>query len=138
MQCATGWFVCAALLGAQPPTGTPGETPVIAALLAALHDPDVEIRAYVGAALATIGAPAVEPLRVMLTDADRFARAGSAYALGRMGGAAAPAKADLLKALSDADRDVRRQAAYAIGQILAGDRNAPPAPPPVFPPEPPR
>lgn len=101
------------------------ETPVIPPLIEALHDRDLEVRAYVGTALASLGAPTVDPLIKALRDPDRYQRAGAAYALGRLGMVALPAKPQLLTALKDEDKDVRRHAAYALSRILAAEREMP-------------
>src|SRR5262245_27106821 len=95
---------------------------VVGPLVAALREPDVEVRSYSAYALAAIGAPAVEPIIKMLDDPDHVARAGAAYALGQFGQVAAPAKEKLLRALKDQDRDVRRQAAYALSKLLTAER----------------
>ena len=131
------WILAAAgFFGDQPV-----EAPVIPSLIATLRDPDIETRAYAGAALAALGVQAIDPLLEALQDKDRLARAGAAYALSQLGIAAGPAKTQLLNALKDEDKDVRRQAAYALSRLLTAERERPvmAAPPePVFPSERPK
>lgn len=67
--------------------------------------------------IATIGPPAVAPLRSALAGADPLVAAAAADALGALGPQAAPAVPDLLVALRRPERDVVRAAAGALGEI---------------------
>jgi HEAT repeat protein len=89
------------------------------ALIAALDDANVTVRAQVSGALADIGAPALPRLRAALkkgTDDQRLAAAGALY---RMGPQANSAVAELTEVLRDATNNsaLRSKVAATIGQI---------------------
>lgn len=124
--------------------GPPPRADVITPLIAALREPDPQLRSHIAAALAAIGSPTVDPLLAALGDKDRIMRANAAYAISQVGLPAIAAKEPLLKMLKDDDREVRRQAAFALSKLLQAERDqmvpATPAPPPApdFPAEKPR
>lgn len=125
---------------------------IVAALIGALQDSDLEVRTNAAVALANVGNDAVEALTATLADRNKDARAAAAYALGQIGGPAASATESLMKALKDEDKEVRRQSAQALSRIIAGTKAqsgertlTPPvpippgdAPPPIFPSEKPK
>ena len=98
-------------------------------LIAALQDPDPDVRQNLATALAKIGPAAVEPLTAALADELPERRAGAAYALGYIGNPARSAMPKLLDALDDKDLDVRRQASYAISRLVPSVTPKPPAAP---------
>ena len=77
--------------------------------------------------LAAIGEPAVPALIEVLGDTDWWTRAGSAAALGCMGGPAHGAVPALSEALKDDSEWVGRNAAAALGNIGPSARSAVPA-----------
>ena len=77
--------------------------------------------------LAAMGKPAVPALIEVLGDTDWWTRAGSAAALGCMGGPAHGAVPALSEALKDDSEWVRRNAADALGNIGPSARSAVPA-----------
>jgi HEAT repeat protein len=85
-------------------------------LVAALHDPDEQVRISAISRLGSIDRPdAVAPLTAVAADPVPRVRARAAYAFGRLGSAAAtPA---LLRLLGDPDRHVRDQARDALGSV---------------------
>ena len=101
---------------AAPPTASDRE--LIHRLVAALKDPDADVRANLSQALAKIGPTAVEPLTEALADPLPERRAGAAYALGLVGPVAKSALPQLLTLLDDKDTDVRRHASLAIVRVL--------------------
>jgi len=117
------WLV--APLSAAPPSPTEGE--LVSRLIAALKDPDADVRANLAQALAKIGPPAVEPLTEALADPLPERRAGAATALGLLGSSAKGALPKLLDLLDDRDTEVRRQASQALVRVLSVVR--PPAKP---------
>lgn len=140
-----------------PETGMAPRLPVatkaiVAALIGALQDADLEVRTNAAIALANVGTDAVDALTATLADRNKDARAAAAYALGQIGGPAASATESLMKALKDEDKEVRRQSAQALSRIIAGTKASPgertltppvpippgDAPPPVFPSEKPK
>ncbi len=87
--------------------------PVIAPLIDALQDPNVEVRRKVIWVLWRVGArQAVEPLIACLRDEDRKVRGYAAWALGRLGDARAIQP--LIAALDDDHEKVRWDAAIAL------------------------
>ena len=112
-------FLLAAPAGAAPvPSQSESDDALVARLIAALSDPDVDVRLNLAYALAKIGPPSVEPLIAALKDPNPECRAGAAYTLGLIGPAARAALPALLDTLADADVEVRRQASYAIGRMI--------------------
>lgn len=85
-------------------------------LVAALHDPDEQVRISATSRLGSINRPdAVAPLTAAASDPVPGIRARVAYAFGQLGSAAAtPA---LLRLLDDPDRHVRDQARDALGSV---------------------
>jgi HEAT repeat protein len=136
--------VVATRITAQPPPepATPAlpvpTRTLVTALIAALGDPDDEVRVNAAVALASVGTEAIEPLTAALTDKNRDARAAAAYGLGQIGGPAASATEALIRALKDEEKVVRRQAAQALSRIVAGTRPQPTStePRPLAPPVP--
>lgn len=103
--------------------GVPAAEPVaddvlVKRLIAALQDPDPDVRQNLATALAKIGPAAVEPLTAALADDLPERRAGAAYALGQIGPPARSALPKLLDALDDKELDVRRQASYALSRLV--------------------
>lgn len=109
-----------------PPTRSTAVPPVdeaiIAKLIDALDDADLDVRQNLGLALAKIGPAAVEPLIKALQDDSAERRAGAAYALGSIGSGARAALPALLNLLKDPDVAVRRQVSYAISRIVPAGR----------------
>ncbi len=68
-------------------------------------------------ALAAIGQPAVEALRVLLHEEAANDRAEAAMALGRIGPAAAAAAGDLIQRLEDDEERVRDEASRSLGLL---------------------
>lgn len=68
-------------------------------------------------ALASIGRPAVEALRGLLTEKTANDRSEAAMALGRIGPDAASAVDDLIRLLEDGEERVRHEAANSLGNI---------------------
>ena len=101
---------------AAPPA--PSDRELVSRLIAALKDPDADVRANLAQALAKIGPAAVEPLSEALADPLPERRAGAAYALGLLGPVAKSALPQLLTLLDDTETDVRRQASQAIIRVL--------------------
>jgi HEAT repeat protein len=86
------------------------------ALVAALSDPDKDLRPAAALALAGVGDRAVPPLR----DALKAKNAGAATALGLIGAPAAnPAAPDLVAVLGDDDKELRIAAHHALVRIGA-------------------
>ena len=112
------WLV-AALLIPPPADARPSDGVVVARLVEALKDPDLDVRLHLGAALAQVPNAAVDPLTAALRDANPSRRAGAAYALGLIGGRAADALPVLLDVLDDPELEVRRQASQAVNRVLA-------------------
>jgi HEAT repeat protein len=117
-----------------------GDPELIAGLIAALDDPDGEVRQNVALTLANLGEEAVPALLTALTDPKPNRRAGAASALGYIRPSAKSAIPALMDALKDRDEGVRRQASYALSRMV---RKAPPSvtvtadrPPDVPPPDP--
>ena len=119
---ALGWL--ALPISAAP---LPTDGGLIARLIAALKDPDADVRANLAQALAKIGPTAVEPLIGALSDALSERRAGAALALGLIGTSAKAALPKLLELLDDKETEVRRHASQAIVRVLPVAR--PPAKP---------
>lgn len=101
--------------------------PARASLLAALGDPDAQVRACAVLGLEALGgAPVVGPLLSMLTDPDHLVRWQAALALGELGDRrAAPA---LEAAQADPDAEVRKVVASALRKL--GGREGPRLPAP--------
>lgn len=119
------WLAAGVLIAGQAdaraparPGARPPESAVVARLVAALKDPDLDVRLALGQALARMPAAAVGPLGEALRDADPMRRAGAAYALGLIGEPAAAALPNLLDALDDPELEVRRQSARAVGRVM--------------------
>ena len=96
-------------------------------LIAALHDPSVEVRAAAASALAQVGQQAAEAIPALaktLSDSDPRVRNLSAIALRTMGPMAAGAVPELTAALSDRVDYVRAVAADALGAIGPGARQS--------------
>lgn len=111
-------IAAATLTTAQAQT-RPADSVIVAKLVEALKDPDLEVRQNLGAALARLPIEAVGPLMAALKDANPARRAGAAYALGLIGDpAASSALPGLLDALSDPELEVRRQASQAVARIV--------------------
>jgi HEAT repeat protein len=91
-------------------------------LIEALHygNGNSETSRKAAESLATIGAPAVEPLIAVLTSSKEVARGCAAWALGKIGDARAVEP--LIAALGDSNDHVRELAASALGKI--GDSRA--------------
>ncbi len=88
----------------------------VAALIEALHDPDIEVCRHVVKALGIIEDSQCTPaLLVALRDSDVRARRLAALALGKLGDTLAVD--GLLLALADAEAGVRTQAASALGEL---------------------
>ena len=123
--------------------------PAVEPLIAALGDPDVDVRASAAAALVQISAPGFEPLIAALKDQNKDVRAFAAVTLGQIGDAAVEplivalkqypdkrsgvaqilgqigdprAVEPLIVALKDQNDYVRQWAAHALGKI--GDPRA--------------
>jgi HEAT repeat protein len=110
----------AALLGSHPQRSLQA----IAALMAALADPEELVRWQAAEALGVQEADRVFPVLVQaLDDPQPLRRAGAAEAIGRLGGEAA--SLTLNKHLADPDPQVRMAVAAALGEI--GDSAAIPA-----------
>ena len=118
-------LTCCQSAFAAPPT--PNDRELVNRLVAALKDPDADVRSNLAQALAKIGPTAVEPLSEALADALPERRAGAAYALGLLGPVAKSALPQLLNLLDDKDTEVRRQASQAIIRVLPNVK--PPAKP---------
>lgn len=121
MRVSAGFVVLllAAPAGAAPaPSQSDPDNALVARLIAALADPDVDVRLNLAYALAKIGTPSIEPLVAALRDEAPERRAGAAYTLGLIGPAARAALPALLDVLADPDVEVRRQASYAIGRMI--------------------
>lgn len=103
---------------ARPPVGSAHFKELIPALLAALTDPDGNVRQMAAATLVLIGGEAVGPLTQALGAKDKETRANGAYVLGQLGEQAEEALPALAKALKDQDADVRRRVAFAIYHIV--------------------
>lgn len=102
--------IAARILGS---TGTEGA----AALLAALDDPDVDVRRSAAAGLGYADyEPATRALIRALADDDRDVRARAAWTLGRM--EARAALEPLLALLRDEDPQLRATVARAIGDLV--------------------
>jgi HEAT repeat protein len=94
----------------------PIETEASRALVAALKDPDKEVRAAAAFALVGLGAEAVPPLRQALKARDPSA----ALALGRIAPPAVNAAVpDLIAAMSDDDKELRVAAHHAVVKVGA-------------------
>lgn len=93
-------------------------------LIAALKDPDPEVRQNLAAALAKIGQASVEPLIGALKDPIPERRAGAAYTLALLGPVARPALPTLLDTLGDPQLEVRRNVSYAISRLVTPGRTA--------------
>jgi hypothetical protein len=100
------------------PAADPPADDVTRRLIAALRDPDVEVRQNLAVALAKIGPSSVELLVDALKDPAAERRSGAAYALALIGPPARSAVPALIDALSDKDVDVRRQVSYAISRLV--------------------
>ncbi len=95
-----------------------GDRELALRLIAALNDPDPDVRANLSQALAKIGPAAVEPLVEALANTVPERRAGAAAALGLLGPTAKSALPQLLNLLDDKENEVRRQASQAIVRVL--------------------
>jgi hypothetical protein len=102
-------------------TGAAADAPALAARLG--HD-DPYLAAFVEAALARLGDPALAVLVPLLDSPKPLWRRRAARTLGRLEHAAAPAAPRLLQLLDDPDRGVRRQAARALGLVGPAGRVA--------------
>jgi HEAT repeat protein len=89
----------------------------VAALIAALDDPDEEVRSWIAGALTQIGTPAVSALIEVLKAGTPSARVAATLALGGMSRKARAAVPALLKALEDDDRFLRVSASQALKLI---------------------
>lgn len=119
-------FLFVAAPPAAPPDAHPGvDDALVRRLVAALKDPDPEVRGNLAVALAKIGTAYVEPLIAALKDPVPERRAGAAYALGLIGPAARAALPALLDALDDKEAEVRRQASYAIARLIPSGGTGP-------------
>ena len=127
MRIAAVWFCIAWSHSASAAAPAPTDRELVDRLVAALKDPDADVRANLAQALAKIGPTAVEPLSGALTDALPERRAGAAYALGLLGPVAKSALPQLVNLLDDKDTEVRRQASQAIIRVLPSFK--PPAKP---------
>lgn len=96
---------------------------IVRRLVAALKDPEPEVRQNLAFALAKIGPPSIELLTLALKDTNPDRRAGAAYALGLIGASARVALPALLDLLNDTDSAVRRQASYAISRVIPAPRS---------------
>ena len=114
-------FLTAANSFGQPVQPGVDET-IVRRLIDGLKDPDPEVRQNLGAALAKVGTPAVEPLIAALKDSLSERRSGAAYALALIGPTARAALPALLDTLEDKDVEVRRQASYAISRLIPPGR----------------
>lgn len=85
-------------------------------LLAALHDPDPDVRSMTAAMAASVDKQrAFEPVAALLNDLNPHVRWGATHALGfNCGPRAIPL---MLSALKDEAGNVRREAAYMLGWI---------------------
>lgn len=95
----------------------PRAAEAVPALIATLHEPDIQLRSDAATALARIGVPAFQQLTIALADVDPGVRNFAAYALGQMGAAAEAATPNLIGDFSDTNRDVRASAAYSAAII---------------------
>ena len=109
-------FCTASEPAAAPPAL--GDRDLALRLIAALNDPDPDVRANLSQALAKIGPAAVEPLVEALANSVPERRAGAAAALGLLGPVAKSALPQLLNLLDDKETEVRRQASQAIVRVL--------------------
>ena len=95
-------------------------TPVLPALIAALHDTDSKVRAWAAQDIGNVGAAAataVPALLTLLASEDEGLRNSACIALRGIGPSAAPALPALQRALSDPSADVQRFADLAIRRI---------------------
>jgi len=104
--------------------------PAMEEIIAALRDPDEEVRVLSALVLGEMRDPhAIDPLIAALADGSGNVRAQSAISLGELGDARAR---DALGRLADSDEDpaVRQVAANALIRVMeAAEGDAPPAPP---------
>ena len=123
-------FVCATFLTGPVTAADPvADDVVIQRIIAALKEPDPDVRQNLANTLAKMGPAAVEPLIATLKDTVSERRAGAAYSLGLIGAPAKKALPQLLDLLDDPELDVRRQAAYAVSRIVpSGVRTSPTVP----------
>lgn len=89
--------------------------PAVEPLIAALDNPDKNIRRYSARVLGEIGDErAIEPLILNLSDVNKWVRRETSGALSKMGD---PATDPLIELLEDSDWKVRGAAAWALGRI---------------------
>jgi HEAT repeat protein len=121
------WTLAASVPAAEPVANDV----LVKRLIAALQDPDPDVRQNLASALAKIGPAAVEALTAALADDLPERRAGAAYALGHIGSPARSALPKLLDALDDKELDVRRQASYAVSRLVPSTTAKQATPPPT-------
>ncbi len=119
-----------ALLLQPPPPAEPAEARLVAALVAALDEDDVETRQHLASALARL--PAQSELVAALSNPSAKLQAGAAYALGLRryptAESAEQALAALVPLLKSPGVEVRRQTALAVDRVLQARRERRPAP----------
>ena len=98
------------------PTGrpTPALSPILAALVEALHHPDEDVRRAAARSLGGLGPSALPAIQEAIAGKDTRTSREAAEALGFLGSPAIPA---LTAALRHADPQVRRIAARALGRL---------------------
>ena len=138
MRCFAGLIAIlssgATVLPAEPPVKN---QELLSVLIAALDDPDVEVRQNLALAIANLGDPAIPGLLEALSHSKPERRMGAAMALGQVRPTAKNAVPALVRALSDKDEGVRRQVSYALSRIVGRDSLQVPltdVKPPVVPP----
>lgn len=102
----------------------------VPALVEALGDSDVDVRAAAASALGQIGSEArdaVPPLVKAVEDEDSSVRQDAIWALGEMGQEASEAVPALVEALGDAKTGVRWSAARSLGRIGPAAKETVPA-----------
>jgi len=109
------FFWASSGFAAAPPLG---DRDLAVRLIAALNDPDPDVRANLSQALAKIGPTAVEPLLEALANSVPERHAEAAAVLGFLGPVAKSALPQLLNLLDDKETEVRRQASQAIIRVL--------------------
>lgn len=104
-----------------------GAEPALAPLLSSLRAGVPDLRILSSFALGAIGAPAVGPLRSLLSDPDSLVAASAADALGAAGAEARPAVADLRAACGRREPAVLLAASAALSKITGDASEGVPA-----------
>ncbi len=93
---------------------------VIAALLAALHDAETDVRSFAAVSLGQLGQTSPEAIAALLAalhDAEADVRSFAAVSLGQLGQTSPEVIAALLAALHDAEAEVRSSAAVSLAKL---------------------